>query len=162
MSIELIFGRQDGDRVVFGPLAVHDWGRSADGRVDFVAAMIDLWVDGECKVRLDDRNGIEALSLRHLRDSLVSLRDNGRGTAYFGDHDFGEIVDLEARPDGTMSVRANFPSQDIWELDLPPMDSDDTAKLIGAIDAAEAIFGDLVGYCEGCGIPPATYRETWP
>jgi hypothetical protein len=68
-------------------------------------------------------------------------------------------VHLEARDDGIVGVRANFPAEDVWDADLTAMDSDDLDRLVEAIDAVEAEFGDLVGYCEGCGVPPTTYRD---
>ena len=160
VAISLTFGRAGGDRLVFGPLTVRPDDRSPNGRVNFVAGPIELWVDGECKVRLVDRNGIEGLSLRHLREALSSLSQSGQGSAYFGDHDFYELVTLRAHGLGEVAVRANVPSADLWDVDLPDLHDRELDALVAAIDALESEFGDLTGYCEGCGVPPFTYRDS--
>jgi hypothetical protein len=73
-----------------------------------------------------------------------------------GDYDFYEIVELSAQSDGTVAVRANLPSEDLWELELTPMETSDIDRLVSDIYAAEVQFGPLLGYCEACGIPPST------
>ena len=157
--VTLTFGQLDGDHIAFGPLVVQPEDRSGR-RVDFVSGPIELWLGGECKSRLTGRNGIEALALRHLRDALGALRRTGRGSAYFGDHDYFQLVELEGRPDGSVAVQANVPSEDLWDVVLEPMTREDLDSLVASINELEAEVGELVGYCTACGIPPANYQET--
>lgn len=97
-----------------------------------------------------------------MRDSLAKLRRGRRGSAYFGDHDFGSIVELDARGDGSIAVHVNRPSEDLWDVELPPMRGDDLERLVEAIDTTEQEFGDLIGYCEACLAPQPTFREERP
>jgi hypothetical protein len=150
VAITLTFGQPTGDHLVFGPL-------EAAEQPEYVAAPIELWIDGSVVVRLGDRNGIETRALACLRDDLRSLRRAGTGIVTFGDHDFPSMVTLEGRADGSVAVTVDVPSADRWDVVLEPMHRADIDALVAAVDAVEAAVG-LDAWCSACGRPEPTYR----
>ena len=141
----LAFGDATGDHIGF---TLHE----LDG-YSFIRGGIHL-VAGDRTVELHGRSGIEPLALSHLRTDLVLLLSEG-GTVFFGDHDFGQLVELTARS-GEFAVAANLPSQDLWDITLPPMRRPSVEALVAVIDEAERRFGRLTAHC-GCGQPSSSW-----
>lgn len=140
--------------IVFGPLTR---GIGYVGDYDFIDGRITV-VDANGIIEiLDDRNGIEALALANLRDDLRQLAHAGQGIVFFGDHDFGQIVEMEVIRPGVIRVLANLASLDRFDILVGEIAVDAVDEIIDQIDRVEARFGPLVGYCGGCGIPAHAY-----
>jgi hypothetical protein len=143
--------------VTFGPLTpdLADGG----GRYDLVVGPITVSTATGAEYTLDDRNGIEPGAVAHLRTDLRRLLTDG-GTVYFGDHDFGQLVELTRPPSGDVRLVANLPSLDVWELDIGVLTARAAQEVLDQIDEVEARFGPLVGHCGACGVPVSGYHES--
>ena len=124
---------------------------------DFIDGRITVVDANDVIETLDDRNGIEALALANFRDDLHQLVQAGQGIVFFGDHDFGQIVEMEVIRTGVIRVLANISSLDRFDVLLGEIIVDDLDEIIDQIDRIESTFGPLVGYCGGCGIPTHAY-----
>lgn len=143
----LTFGAKNGDRLEFTLTSMDNYG--------FVAGAIRLTLGGQT-IELDERNGIEALALAHLRSDVEKLLEDD-GCLGFGDHDYAPMVDLQRRG-GVVHAHADLPSEDLWEVPLGAMSDDDLRRLTNVVAAAGERFGPLTGYCAGCGVPEPTWR----
>ena len=148
-------GRDEGGSVTFGPL-VPGGIPSEVADYDFLMGPVSVVAPGHPPYLLEDRNGVEALALSCFRADLKRLLSEREGRVFFGDHDFGEIVDLEC-VDGDVRVRSDLPSHDVWEIEVATLGPADIQATIEDIDRIEAAFGPLLGYCGGCGIPQSAY-----
>jgi hypothetical protein len=146
-ELTLTFGSKTGDRFEFTLASIDEYG--------FVAGAIRLTAGGRSVV-LDDRNGIEAMALTHLRRDVQQLLQQD-GNLDFGDHDYARMVEVERRG-GVVRAHADLPSEDLWEIPLGDMSDDDLRRLVEVVTAAEERFGPLTGYCAGCGVPQPTWR----
>lgn len=86
-ELTLTFGSKTGDRFEFTLASIDEYG--------FVAGAIRLTAGGRSVV-LDDRNGIEAMALTHLRRDVQQLLQQD-GNLDFGDHDYARMVEVERR-----------------------------------------------------------------
>lgn len=141
--------------IVFGPLTRSSIGNMSeydflDGRITVVDA------DGVTET-LADRNGIESLALANFRDDLRQLVHAGQGIVFFGDHDFGQIVELEIIQPGVIRVLANLASLDRFGLPVGELAVEAVDELVDQIDRIESSLGPLLGYCGGCGAPARAY-----
>lgn len=149
----IVFGDPDGERVEFGPLTTTD--HHADS-VSFIDADLTLRID-DCAPLVLKRSGIEALALSHFRTSLRRLVERGRGTVWFGDHDYGQLVEITAQGDGLAAIIVDLPAGDLWDIPLPSMSLQQLLEIAGQVDEIEDRLGRLTGYCEACGEP----AEVW-
>jgi hypothetical protein len=120
----------------------------------FLAGPISVRQDGEW-IRLAERNGIEALALANLRDDIRDLVAQG-GMLYFGDHDYEQMVTIEAR-DGVFLASVELPSEDRWEIPIQHVTYGGLQRIVEVVDEAEARFGALTEHC-GCGLPQRHWR----
>lgn len=149
----LVFGDQDGKRIEFGPLTAFDHGTDS---LSFFDADIVLRVGG-CEPLALERSGIEALALSHFRTNIRRLVERGRGSVLFGDHDYGQMVEITARGDGLAAITVDLPAVDQWDIALPPMTLDQLLQTAVVVDEVESRFGSLIGYCDACGEPAEVY-----
>jgi hypothetical protein len=143
--LEIRFGAEDGNQIVFGLDEADPY---------FVMGSISVRVDGEW-IKLADRNGIERLALRHLADDVRDLVANG-GSMCFGDHDYGQLVQIESRKEGVVGW-VDLPSEDRWDIPLGTLAESSLLAIADAVEQAERVFGPLIGHC-GCGTPTRTWR----
>ena len=143
-DLALLFGKDDGNQIVFGL-------DRRDGA--FLEGSISVREDGEW-TRLMDRNGIETLALRHLRDDVRDLLAHG-GLLTFGDHDYGQMVTIEAISGG-FKASVDLPSEDRWEIPIV-ITRAGLQRVVEVVDSTEARFGPLTEHC-GCGSPPRKWQ----
>ncbi len=94
---------------------------------------------------------------RTFRDDLRQLSTAGHGIVFFGDHDFGSLVEMEVVRPGVVHVFANQVAADGSDLVVGELALDNLVGIVEQIERIEATFGPLVGYCGGCGIPSHGY-----
>jgi hypothetical protein len=76
---------------------------------------------------------------------------------FFGDHDFGQIVELEVTRPGGIRVLANLAALDRLDIVIGKIAVDALDQIIDQIERIESRFGALVGHCGGCGVPTHAY-----
>ena len=140
--------------IVFGPLTR---GIGFMAEYDFLDGGITVVDATDAVETLDDRNGIEALALANLRDDLRQLAHDGHGIVFFGDHDFGQIVEMEVIRPGVIRLLANLAALDRFDILIGEIAIDALDEIIAQIEHIESRFGALVGYCGGCGRPTHAY-----
>ena len=106
---------------------------------------------------LDDRNGIEALALANFRDDLEQMLAHGHGLVFFGDHDFGQIAELEIIRPGVVRVLANLASLDRFDITVGEFALFSLNEIVEQVNRVESMCGPLTGYCDGCGRPSSAY-----
>lgn len=148
-------GRDEGGLVVFGPLLPDDF-PSEVAAYSSLMGPITVVAPGHPPYILEDRSGVEPLALSWFRADLKRLLSERKGRVFFGDHDFGQIVDLEYI-DGAVRVRSDLASLDVWDIAVATLSPTDIQVTIEDIDRIEAAFGPLLGYCGGCGVPQSAY-----
>lgn len=140
--------------IVFGPLT-RGIGYISD--YDFIDGSIAVVDENGVIETLDDRNGIEARALANFGDDLRQMAQAGHGVVFFGDHDFGQIVELEVMRPGVIRVMANLAALDRFDIFIGEIAIDTLDEIIDQIECIESRFGPLVGYCGGCGTPTHAY-----
>lgn len=155
-GVVLAIGEPESGGFTFGPFWIDDADRREDGVPNFLKGPITVVEPSGARHVLDDRNGVEPLALACFRSDLQALRNARSGRLWFGDHDYGSMVEAVAR-DGAVCVTADLPSEDVY-VEVATLRWDDLDGIIRQIDDLEAAFGPLVGHCDGCGRSSPTYR----
>ncbi len=137
-----------------GPLRVNDRTEDSYEFIDGPIHVVDF--DGVAHT-LDGRNGIDADRLEHLRSDLGLLLDHGHGLVFFGDHDFGQIAELEVvRPD-FVRVTANLTQINIFGLFIGELGLSSLHAIVSQVDRIESELGALTGHCKVCGSGFSSY-----
>lgn len=143
-EIQLIIGDSEGSSVVFGPLSAKGADRSPTGSFDFIDGPITIrGASGQW--HLSHRSGIEPLALAQFRDDLGALRAAGKGLVFFGDHDFGQIVELKVTDRGCIHVTANNAADNVFDIEIGEFGWQQVEALMMRIDEIEQRLGSLTG-----------------
>ena len=96
---------------------------------------------------------MEPYALANLRSNLSSMIAAGRGTFWFGDHDFAMLVEVTCAGDDTAAaLTLDLPPVDRWDIRLPDLSVQEMKDLIATIDEIEEELGPLTGACGACGV----------
>ena len=139
----------------FGPLTRSSIGSVSD--YDFIDGRISVVDEDGVIETLADRNGIESLALANFRDDLRQLVHARHGVVFFGDHDFGQIVELEVIQPGVIRVLANLASSNRFNVSVGEIAFAAVDEIVDQIDRLESALGPLLGYCGACGVPSHAY-----
>lgn len=144
----------DGGSIKFGPLRE---GPGSISACDFLLGPIVVVDAAGATETLDDRNGIEALALANFRDDLEQMLEHGHGLVFFGDHDFGQIAELEIIRPGVVRVLANLASLDRFDITVGELAVSSLNEVVEQVNRVESMCGALTGHCDGCGRPSSAY-----
>jgi|GEM_PF-5822651 len=141
----LCIGDKNKEHVVFGPLTVDE------KFCNFVMGPIEIKPSGDSnKIIVDNSNGIERSTIAMFRSDLFKLLQNRSGHVFFGNHDYGQIVEMKVE-DGFVSVLSEVASLDKFDMNIGKMSFTEIEILTDEINKIEKQIGPLVGHCEGCG-----------
>ena len=76
---------------------------------------------------------------------------------FFGDHDFGQVVELTVTETGVVHVTANNAAANVFDIEIGEIGWDHVDALTFRIDEIEQRLGSLTGHCRSCGVPSSAY-----
>lgn len=132
-----------GGSIKFGPLRE---GPGSISAYDFLLGPIVVVDAAGATETLDGRNGIEAMALANFRDDLEQMLEHGHGLLFFGDHDFGQIAELEIIRPGVVRVLANLASRDRFDITVGELAVFSLNEIVEQVNRVESMSGPLTGW----------------